>query len=178
MEIDILELRNNLLSYEKAIDDYNQTLKQIYNDINYLTEYMTDEKIKKMLIGIDLEISDINKEVLNLTTIRDIYCFIIKLYENYGKKIFVDFSYFDTVNTKFDKVVDEMNSLITISSKYSLDNNKYKEKIIFIRNDIELLKSKVNKNIAKLKEKEENIASKISKVVINIAQKKDETDYI
>ena len=173
----------NILSLVKKYEDNINNLQFCYNDIS---NYWKDGKSEIFFDKINVNKNKIQKNILDLNELLNIYKDIYIKYNDIGNNIEYNLSNENIIYNKIDKCISIINKLnqkyfsISNSSNFtvvSYDINDNLELLDTIKNDLLNLKDKISNMSFKLKNIEKEIKTRISKIKINYI-KEDSMDDI
>lgn len=177
MEININNLKNNVIEFNKIINEYENTYLNMYNNIYDIQENWIGEKSVSFFEKNSLEQKKISNCIEELKLLINIYNYIINEYNNISSKIFLNLDFKDKINNSFNKYIELIDKVIVL---YNNIPNSYisfieNTKIYFnnLKDKIIDLKQNYNDTCDKIIEIENNISNKISKINIELINETD-----
>ena len=177
MEININNLKNNVIELNKIINEYENTYLNMYNNVYDIKENWIGEKSVSFFEKNSLEQKKISNCIEELKSLILVYTYIINEYSNISYKIFINLDLREKINNCFNKyieLIDKVNVLcnnipnmyISFIENIKIYFNNLKDKIIY-------LKQNYNDICDKIIEIENNISIKISKINIELINETD-----
>lgn len=186
MEINISELKLQLNSFRRKINEYDKLYLNLYNEINYATSSWQDPKANSFFSCCEEKRKKIQKTISELNEFVNIYQYIVNKYESLGEKIKIILKNKDSILAEMDKYIDGLESVISSYQKLSLwfcPNeayilNKQLSKIKENKMKIENVKKELKNVFDLVEDTEREVNIKISKINIEILKGINVNEYV
>ncbi|HIR49084.1 MAG TPA: hypothetical protein IAB35_03810 [Candidatus Faecimonas gallistercoris] len=178
MKVITSTLKEEVLSLNQLIKEYEKVYLNLYNEFFATSFSWQDSYQKNFTSEIEKEKKQVEKMINELTSIKDIYNYIIEKYETIGQKIIINVNTSKTILKQIDGYIEKLDSII--QSYNNLDTSfckSEKEIIEKERNTLEYTKKKMLKIKTNIKSKIDNIErierelkNKLSKINIELVK--------
>lgn len=186
MQINITNMKLKLITLTNKLNDYQDDLLNLYNELNNASSYWQDPHAIKFFNNVKKEQLQANNLTNELTSLQEIYTYLVDKYETIGNKIQFEL---DQKNACFAKIDNFLTKITQIINAYNhLDTSFCPEEAKYIQNEQrKLLKVAENlKTIRKdlkiifneIEETEKNIQAKLSKINLEIVKETDIKEFI
>lgn len=186
MKIDVSKLREDITTFQKLLKEYEENYLNYYHELSSASFFWHDTKADAFLKSIDLEKLKIENFYEELSSLSQIYQFLIAEYKKFGNVIQFDLNMQDSVVSKFNLYFEKMDDIIRCYQKLDLSfcHDLYdkirKEELNLIENK-KLMESIFNKwkdYSYKIAEIEKQVNQNLSKLEIEVLQETEVTEFI
>ena len=186
MKINVKNLKVEVNSLKKIIEEYEDIYLNLYNEFSLSSFLWNDTNSKKFYRDLDIEKIRIQDTIDEIYSINNIYKYIIHQYEKIGNNIYYDLSNKNIILSDIKKyqqrlrvIINKYNSVDT-SSCPQISNYIIKEKTL-IKDSLDLTNT-VYKNVStlykKLEELDKELKLRVSKIDIIYIKENDINDYV
>ncbi|MBQ9011193.1 MAG: hypothetical protein IJ093_00905 [Bacilli bacterium] len=186
MEIHIEALKKEINNYNRLVNDYEKCKLNLYNVLGQTSSAWHDGISGKFINRVAKEKVEADNILSQITSVLDVYKFILSRYESFGNKIVFDLGMQAAIRGSFDKYIASLDSVIYRYNTLNLGfypNEIYqilnqKGRIISVKNDVVLVRDKTMHIFQQLEEIEREVANRIARINITIVKEDDITEYM
>lgn len=179
MRINTLNIKDNITELNALIDSYKDLYLNMYKEFSNCSTYWTDPNAVAYFKQIELEKRKVNTAYVNLTSLRNLYQFIVDSYSSIGKIIECDLNYKESVIKSLENYNEKLSNIIKLYD--SLNLNGFDDIASSIEAEREKLSSnytasttylnKLKKVYSKIEQLELEIGARIAKLRVGNAVK-------
>ncbi len=174
MEINVGLLQKEYINLSKQLETFYDSYLNIYNDLKEANSAWQDYHARLFFNSVNNTKIKVNNTYDELSSLKDIYLYLINQYKSLGNKIKIDLKAKDEIIFNFNNFNDKLNELISLYNSLDLSFcpneavklNKQKEELIKIKSYIIKSKEKVKDVFNKVETIENEVNLKLSKIDI------------
>lgn len=178
MNISISKMNDELLAYNKNVEEYDECLNNINKLLCQSSCFWNDGKSNAFFKHLEKEKIDIQNIIINLNDVKKIIKFIIEQYGKIGDEISVDLGKKSVVDNYFNKILSNLNEIYLMYNDLDSPYNDNKRKVLETKNNLEGLRKKINVLFDYIEETEEKVRNKIEKLTLFYVKETDVNDFL
>ena len=186
MQVNIANMKIRLITLTNKLNNYQEDLLNLYNELNNATSYWQDNHATKFFNNVQKEELKANNLVNELTSLQEIYTYLVEKYETLGTKIVFELDKKNTCLTKIDsflaKIAQIINTYNHLDTSFCPLEAKYiqseKKKLSQIAENIKTIRKDLKTIFNEIEETEKNIQHKLSKINIELIKETDLKEFI
>lgn len=176
-EVDVVNLRQLVNQYNSLIDKYQMYYLNLYNEIKNSRLYWIDPHALRFYQAKDLEKHRIDISYEELTSLKDLYSFIVRKYEALGNYISFNLNNRDALISKIGSYINSLNNILNNYNRldYSFASgdiqymiNNQKNNLSKMINIAKSTQSKIRSTCDKIKGIEDSISNMINNIDIQV----------
>lgn len=170
LEVNVLELKNNIVSLNSLIEEFNNIELNLFNRIKESCINWQDNNSIKFDIGIQLEKKEINLFINSLIAKKNVFEIIYNKYSEIGRKIKCNLNNKNSLLNSLDNSISKCQSIIEefnridrsfyYSEQHSISNQK--NSIYGVKTSLEEIRTSVSKLYINIESIEMLVNSKIA----------------
>lgn len=180
MKVNVENLKNDIRRFNKFLEEYDEIHLRMYHEFFSSTSFWNDPHAISYFKEIDIEKKDASTMVMELTSLKDLYEYLIESYEKIGKTIEWNLNYKRKIIKSLEAYIEKLKQILKKYDNLKLTNlddireliETDKQKIVSNLNMTTNYLEQAQKNYNELTRIETEVKFKVSKLRIGTAIKK------
>lgn len=158
MKINTLVLKEDINNLNTLIDKFKELYTNMYNEFSNCATYWNDPNAIAYFKSVQQEKSKVNKAITDMSSLKDLYQYILESYSTLGKVLEIDLNYKERIIKSLEEYIERLRNIIR--SYDSIDTYELDE----VNNYIKIEKKKLNDNLELLSNYLSNVRKLYSRV--------------
>ncbi len=180
MRVNVVELKNDIYHYQNIIKEYEEIYIRMYHELSSATTYWHDPHAYAYFKEIDIERQKVKTTLYELTTLQEIYIYMIDSYSKLGKIIEWNLNDRSKIIKSLEEYIGKLRQIIKQYNNLNITNLEElkdsmlqeKEKLTTTLNLVNDYLQQIQKSYNRLIQIETDVKFRLSKLKVGVIVKK------
>lgn len=186
MEVIVDSLQSEVDKLCRLLEDYEANYLNLYHILASSSLFWQDPHAARFFNNVDFEKIKVKSSIEELTSIKNVYEYLLTKYKSLGNKFSFKLENYESVLSKIDQYINEMQVIITCYNNLNLDfcgnevSDLYsqKNKLVNMVNKASQVKEKTKKVFVEIQSIENEVNLRLSKIKIELLKETDIDNFM